>query len=522
MMKKLCLITVIVLAIALLFGAVGCDKLKMDDDSEVGLTIDGAYNFTASAKLNEKVTYASASEIASMIERISDGMVTASALSDKVIAEGSASYKLELTEIPTDVSLREYLDRVESDYLASFEGWSAFPDAPVVYTTKDGKDVLVILDHDGKTAEVTVYVLYFTAGSVSELVSSLAGDEGQQGNGGNTIDKNGSYVDGSGQQGNGTNGGKDKSDDDPIGGNGDIGGDGDGDGDGAYGGEDEGGEGTPTFVRYSIIDIDQEGNEVPYLSDTVAYGSEVKFDWCEYMVFYDKEFKQEIDPNTGIKMEGDLVVYRRDYYNRVPVFVTIHYYINGMEYTNISGQRTFFRGQLWSTADKEYIYYRDVGKSEALFADDAPLVIREEDDTGHFYAFKEDPLFHKVTFKIGGSDIGTLLMYEGEMISMYSAMALGGSTQYYIRDCTDYETPVTRDLVVTITDYDVYHYFPITVHVCYEGKVKYTFVNYWLVGYEYNEVSEGMNYFNDVNCTERFTGAVDSARTFYTPAAVVL
>ena len=677
-MKKICLITVFILAIALMFGMVGCDNLKMDDDSEVGLTIDGAYNFTASAKLTEKTTYTSASEIAAMIESVSDGMVTASSISDKIIAEGSASYKLELTEIPKDVSLSDYLERVESDYLASFEGWTAFPDAPVVYVTKDGKDVLVILDHDGKSAEVKIYVLYFRAGSVSEVAASVGGQGGNEngssnGNSGNSNGNNSSgsisggtettvtireaydftaqcelierleivsaadiasmiesssegmvraediigmvvprgcvvyrirltnsadvnssnyfekleeryffafsgwrtfpdapvrytfkdgkdevvfltegktsdeidvvivfFEEGSvdailsairqgnngssgGSSGGSTHGTVDGGNKDKESGNGGtIGGESGGNEGEGQGGEGQGEAVPPASVRYSIIDIDKEGNEQPYMSNTVAYGSEMKFDWCEYVVFYDKAFKEEIDPNTAIKMERDLVVYRRDYYNKAPVFVTIHHIINGIEENSKLEHFTFYRGKIVKDSANTrggelYALYRDGGKGEYLFANGA-IVIHDEDDKANWYAFRDDPLYHKVTFMVGESDIGTTLIYDGTYLGEYSASALAGRTEYRIKDCTGYGTAVTRDMVVTITDYQRVDQFPITLNMCYGGEVKYVetlYVPTFSAEEEGYEIGAGMGYYSDINFRELFDGFIKTAHTFY-------
>ena len=462
---------------------VGCDNLKMDDDSEVGLTIDGAYNFTASGTLTEKKTFSSATEIAQLVESASSGTVTANTLAGTIIAEGSAIYKINLTELPSEVDIGAYLEEVERNYLASFEGWKSFPNAPVKYTTKDGKDVLVFLDYDRNSTEISVFVLYFEAGSVDEIASYVGSQGGDGGNGNANANGNGSSGgNGSiGQNGSVVDGGKVDGDGGKISGDGSVGGDdnGNGNGDGSVGGDGDGigGQGVTDEVRWYIYDVDREGEESLYMSSNVRIGASVKFDWCEYVVFYDKEFKEEIDPNAEIKMERDLVVYRRDSLQKSPVFVTIHHIINGIESKEKLEHFIFDRGKIVDESSNyrggmEYALYSDGGKGEYLFANGA-IVIHDEDDKANWYAFREDPLYHKVTFMVGESNLGTTLIYDGTYLGEYSASALAGRTEYRIKDCTGYGTAVTLDMVVTITDYQVVNQFPITLNMCYGGEVKY-------------------------------------------------
>ena len=525
-MKKFWLITVFVLAIMLLFVMVGCDNLKMDDDSEVGLTIDGVYNFTASGTLTDKKTFSSSQEIASTIETVSGGMVTANTLAGCIVVEGSAVYKINLTELPSDVEIGAYIEEVERDYLASFEGWKSFPNAPVKYTTKDGKDVLVFLDYDRSGTEISIFVLYFEAGSVDEIAAYLEGGQGENGNvsggdngsssGNGSIGQNGSYVDGGKTDG---EGGK-------IGGDGSVGGDdnGNGNGDGSVGGDGDGigGQGTTSEVTWYIYDVDSAGEESLYMSSNVRIGAPVKFDCYDYVVFYDKEFKEEVNPNAEIKMERDLVVYRRDFLQKSPVFVTIHHIINGIEAKEKLEHFTFYRGKIVNeTANTrggmEYALYRDGGKGEYLFANGA-IVIHDEDDKANWYAFRDDPLYHKVTFMVGESALGTTLIYDGTSLGEYSASALAGRTEYRIKACTGFDTPVTRDMVVTITDYQRIDQFPITLNLCYGGEVKYVetlYVPTFSAEEEGYEIGEGMGYYTDINFTEPFDGFIKTAHTFY-------
>ena len=527
-MKKFCLITVFVLAIALMFAMVGCDNLKMDDDSEVGLTIDGAYNFTASGTLTEKKTFSSATEIAQLVESASSGTVTANTLAGTIIAEGSAIYKINLTELPSEVDIGAYLEEVERNYLASFEGWKSFPNAPVKYTTKDGKDVLVFLDYDRNSTEISVFVLYFEAGSVDEIASYVGSQGGDGGNGNANANGNGSSGgNGSiGQNGSYVDGGKTDGEGGKIGGDGSVGGDdnGNGNGDGSVGGDGDGigGQGTTDEVRWYIYDVDSAGEESLYMSSNVRIGDPVKFDCYDYVVFYDKEFKEEVDPNAEIKMERDLVVYRRDFLQKSPVFVTIHHIINGIEAKEKLEHFTFYRGKIVNETENtrgsmEYALYRDGGKGEYLFANGA-IVIHDEDDKANWYAFRDDPLYHKVTFMVGESALGTTLIYDGTSLGEYSASALAGRTEYRIKACTGFDTPVTRDMVVTITDYQRVDQFPITLNLCYGGEVKYVetlYVPTFAPEEEGYEIGEGMGYYTDINFKEPFDGFIKTAHTFY-------
>ena len=507
-MKKTCLIAFFVLLLACLFGAVGCGNPKTDN-GEVGLTIDGAYDFTASGVLREKKTFSSSAEIAAIIEEVSGGTVTADAVADSIVQEGSAVYKIDLTELPSGVDLREYLADVERTYLALFKGWKSFPNSPVKYTTKDGKDVLVFLDHDAaKGATVSIFVLYFKAGSVDDLAACVGEQGGGNGNG------NGGYVD----DGNGGNGG-----------NGNNEGGGNGESHGENGSSDEGsGEGQteqdpPSQVRYTVYDVEKDGSLSVYMSDSVEYGFEISFDWCGFVVFEDVNFEREIDPNRKIRMESDIAVYRRDNCDKVPVFITIRYFVNDMELTGTVAYRTFFRGEIVTSSNfggSEYEYYRGA-KGEKMFTSGVE-VIHESDDKLKVYAYREDPLYHKVTFKIGSNEIGTLPAYDGYVVGRYSAMDLGGTTQYEMLEY-DVTESGAGDITVTITDYIVYHYVPITVNCCYNGDVKYSYVNYgWKDEEGRIEISAEMDMYTSADCTSRFVGYVTGSTTLYTPIGVEL
>ena len=524
-MKKVFLVVTFLVAFVCLFVLVGCDDVNVDkdgNDETVGIQIEGAAAFTESGRLIAKTTFTSESEIASTIETASGGMVTANMLSDSVVVQGSAIYKIELTEIPSGTDARAYLERVKREYAASLGSWTAFPNSPAFYSTQNGKDVVVFLDSSVDNAEIDVYVLYFESGAVSAIAARFddqsgnggSGGNGQQGNGqqgnGNVIYDGSDKTNQGGNEGGGENGGENGGEDDPN-------------GEGDENGKDDQ---PPAYVRYTIVDVDKEGNQSNYMSDTVSYGAEFAFNWCDYVVFRDAEFKEEIDPNEKIEMTSDLTVYRRDNCDKVPVFVNIHYVVNGMERTDIVGFRTFFRGQIVTSSNlggKEYEYYRGAN-GEKMFASGVD-VIREEDDKLNIYGYREDPLYHKVTFKIGEKELGSGLAYEGTIFGRYSAIDYlgGGATQYEILDDPiNVVTDGAGDFIVSINDYRVYHYFPITVHCCYKGDIKYSYVDYTGSDGEEVEISEEMNLYSDAECRSRFVGYITSAATFYSPISVDL
>ena len=195
-----------------------------------------------------------------------------------------------------------------------------------------------------------------------------------------------------------------------------------------------------------------------------------------------------------------------------------------MELTGTEAHRTFFRGEILNPPNlggDEYEYYRGAN-GEKMF-ESGVEVIREGDDKLNIYAYREDPLFHKVTFKLGSKEIGTTLYYEGTVIGRYSAMDLGGPTQYEILECDYTDSSVMGDLIVTITDYIVYHYTPITVYCCYKVDAKYSYVDYsWKDEEGRIEISAEMNLYTNPECTSRFVGYVTEATTFYNPIYVEL
>ena len=284
---------------------------------------------------------------------------------------------------------------------------------------------------------------------------------------------------------------------------------------------------TPTTVTIAYYDVNTDGTPEPFERVDLQYGCTHTFDGAGFILYRDQACTQEIDPNEEFVLTENLSVYRKDNKDRTPIFVRVHYYINGIEYTGLSGNEIFFRGELLRDStyilyDTEYTFYRDRGGAQPLFADGRVEVVRESDDTADWYAFNEDPNYHKVTFMIGERELGTVLMYHNDIIGQYAVTGIPGDS-YIIRNCSAMDQAVTHDMTVYISEYDRISMFPVTEHLCYNGDIKFTIVNYNQVGGEYPmEIDEEDDYYTDVNCTQHFVGTVTTAKTFYRPLSVNL
>ena len=280
----------------------------------------------------------------------------------------------------------------------------------------------------------------------------------------------------------------------------------------------------PTEVKITFYDVDRNGDLTVFEQETTNYGRTLTFDGSGFILYSDPECKNEIDPNLEMTLTEDISVYRKDNMDRYPVFLRVHYYINGIEYTGIGQTEVCFRGELLRDStyiiyDTDYTFYRDLGKSQKMFENGRVEVVRESDDKADIYAFKNDPSVHAVTFTIGEKVLGTTLMNHNDTISEFSASCFPGNS-YIIRNCSAMGKPVTSDMTVNITEYDVIRTFPVTEHCCYNGDVKYSFTNYNPVDDPYPmeiEVTDDIysNYYNDVKCTQVFSGKVTSAAVFY-------
>ena len=276
---------------------------------------------------------------------------------------------------------------------------------------------------------------------------------------------------------------------------------------------------TPAEVYVTIYDVDAQGNIVEQITRaSVYYNTSFRFCYYGFVLYEDKEFKKEIDPNEEIVLTQDIVVYRRDNLDRVPVFFNVHYYTNGVE-EYIGAQDTFFRGELLKSgkfiSDRfGYELYYDMGKTQKVFEDDGFLIVRETDDKKNIYGFREDRSQIKVTFKYNGNELCTKLLSVGDRIDDSYYLHLGTKT-YVINDCNVKGQPLRGDTEVEITDCDVTPNYAVTVHLCYNGDVKRTCVDYPPVGIEWKELSESDGYYTDADLTQPFVGTVSSATTLY-------
>ncbi len=284
----------------------------------------------------------------------------------------------------------------------------------------------------------------------------------------------------------------------------------------------------PAQVSVTYYDVAPDGTLETFERVDYSYGAEIRFDGAGFVLYRDTAGTQEIDPNESFSLTEDLSVYRKDNLDRVPVFFRVHYYVNGIE-QEIGAQDTFFRGELlkdstYFNSDTGFTFYRDKAGNQPFFEEGKTLVVRESDDKTDLYALKEDPNQHRVTFVIGDRELGTLLMYHNTIIGEYAATGLPGNS-YVIRDCAEMNSPVTRDMTVHITDYEMIPMFTVTEYLCYKGDAKFVRKSYsmvnadpvWEIEASDNEYDR---YYLDVNCTQVFTGDVTAAATFYRKIAV--
>ena len=117
---------------------------------------------------------------------------------------------------------------------------------------------------------------------------------------------------------------------------------------------------TPTHITIAYYDVNKDGTLETFERVEVGYGASHTFSGAGFILYRDQACTQEIDPNEEFVLTEDLSVYRKDNKDRTPVFVNVHYFINGMEYTGLSGNSIFFRGEL--LRDSTYIIYDTVSR----------------------------------------------------------------------------------------------------------------------------------------------------------------
>lgn len=504
------------------------------------IQINGAYDFTGNCELIGSKLFGNATEAADIISTISKGKVKSDAVIDKVV-DGGGEYKIRIKGIPSGVKLEEYIHKVANEYLAKYSSWKTFPDSPVKYTTQNGKDVLIYVSTEyARESTIYICVFFFNAGAVDALAQGTSG---------------GGTVGGDGGEGGGTHGGGDDETQTVSVGimfdNGNVSyqtftkgsvvyfaqlyPDYDVYTDASFShvlGIDEGvtivegltifvrtKQQTPSEVSVTIYDIDTDGNKTIYMTEHPRYNSTFKFVYYGFVLYWDEEFTQEIDPNQEFTLTKDVEVYRRDYYDRVPVFFNVHYYTNGVE-ENIGAQDVFFRGELLSidknfiSRDFGYEFYYDKGKTQKVFEGDNVLIVRETDDKKNVYGFRDDRRQAVLTFMLDGNELCKTLIGVGDTIGDDHYLYLGTKT-YRIKDCDiPKDQPIRENKTINITA-EVTNNYAVTVHLCYEGDVKRTFVNYFPIGGEDWEITADDGYYTDASCTQPFVETVNSTTTLY-------
>ncbi|MBP5686946.1 MAG: hypothetical protein J6W87_04095, partial [Clostridia bacterium] len=180
-----------------------------------------------------------------------------------------------------------------------------------------------------------------------------------------------------------------------------------------------------------------------------------------------------------------------------------------------------FRGELLSidknfiSRDFGYEFYYDMGKTQKVFEGDGVIVVRETDDKKNVYGFRDDRRQAVLTFMLGGNELCKELIGVDNTIGDYYYLYLGTKT-YWIKDCNPAKDQKIRgNTTINITDCEVTNNYAVTVHLCYKGDVKRTFVNYFPIGGEDWEITADDGYYTDASCTQPFVGTVNSTTTLY-------
>lgn len=528
---------------AFCFALYGCGETSNDwHPDERTIEIVGAYDFTCNCELKEKQTFTSAEEIAETISSISRGAVKSESVVTSVIVENSAIYRITVKGISENADIREYFETLETDYMARFDSWKTFPNSPVKYTTKDGKDVLVYVStENAENSEIDIYVFFFDAGAVDVIAARMDGSGGGAGGHGGA----------GGEGGQGGQSGQDKTVEITVNYNGSTETRTFTDGETVYISQIIYGKEVSLYADFSVIlgeydfivardglivyvrdkqqtptrivlqayDVDKEGNLTPFENTEYAYGAVMKFNWAGFVLYKDKDCTQEIDPNVEITLTENTTVYRKDNLDRVPVFFHVHCFTNGVE-EDISGQNYYFRGELLKAGRSfvaGYEFYYDRGGSQKMFEDGNVVVVRESDDKKDVYGFKEEESVAKVTFKLGGNDLCTVLYGKGYPIGEWCYLYMG-TTTYHVTDCdVGLDYVINQDVEITITKFEKTSNYTVTTHLCYNGDIKSTYYNYMPIDGEPWEIGEDMGFYTDVNCTQIYTGTVTSSTVFYQP-----
>ena len=149
-------------------------KLVQQEPKE-DILVQNANTYTGDYSSYKEATYQRGSEVASIVERLSNGRISASAISQYVIAGSSKSY--EITLDPNEFTNDE-LNLSYSEYLKSYSNWSIIDANGAFYTTANGIDVLVMLDKDSARGIINIHSFAFIQGSISEILSGQGGGSG--------------------------------------------------------------------------------------------------------------------------------------------------------------------------------------------------------------------------------------------------------------------------------------------------------------------------------------------------------
>ncbi len=179
--RKYLLAIVFALLFVCCFVFVGCDQVNISGgDDKVTVRIEGAYDFPFDCELKEKKALSTPQEVADTVNRISNGAVESADVAGTAV--DGAIYTILIKGIPEETNLKEFFRTVEEDYLKLYSAWKNFPDAPVKYTTNNGKDVLVYVSTEkAEDNEIMIYVFFFEEGAVDELVDAMGGGHGGNG-----------------------------------------------------------------------------------------------------------------------------------------------------------------------------------------------------------------------------------------------------------------------------------------------------------------------------------------------------
>lgn len=151
-------------------------KTSQQAETKDDIAIANGNDYSGDYSSYAERAYQSAKEIATIVEQISGGQVSASAIAPYVIFGSSKTYeiKLDKSEFTSDDLNRNY-----KEYVSSYSGWNAISDN-AFYKTSNGTDVLVLVDKDSSSGMIIIHSFTFMKGSIDEILS------GQHGGGGSS------------------------------------------------------------------------------------------------------------------------------------------------------------------------------------------------------------------------------------------------------------------------------------------------------------------------------------------------